>query len=100
MQIQLYGDVPVGAARFADLARGVQGVGYRNSKIDFVNEACLPCDRHRSSLASEVCCPMADAQADGQLLHSTSATSDRSLAWMLPVKDEGAGCLHAELHQE
>ena len=37
MQIQLYGDVPVGSARFADLVRGVQGVGYRRSKIDFVS---------------------------------------------------------------
>ena len=36
-QIQLYGDVPVGSARFADLARGVEGVGYRRSKIDFVS---------------------------------------------------------------
>ena len=36
-QIQLFGDVPVGSARFADLARGVEGVGYRRSKIDFVS---------------------------------------------------------------
>jgi len=39
-QIQLYGDVPVGSARFADLARGVEGVGYRRSKIDFVSPVC------------------------------------------------------------
>ena len=41
-QIQLYGDVPVGAARFADLAQGNQGVGYRRSKVDFVSAVrCL-----------------------------------------------------------
>lgn len=37
VQVQLYGDVPTGAARFADLARGIQGVGYKRSKVDFVN---------------------------------------------------------------
>lgn len=36
-QIQLYGDVPTGSERFADLAQGKEGVGYRRSKIDFVN---------------------------------------------------------------
>lgn len=31
LQVQLYGDVPTGAARFADLAKGIQGVGYKRS---------------------------------------------------------------------
>ena len=37
VQIQLYGDVPTGSARFADLAKGIEGVGYKRSKVDFVN---------------------------------------------------------------
>ena len=34
--VKLYDDVPLGAARFADLARDVDGVGYRNSRVDGV----------------------------------------------------------------
>lgn len=36
--VQLYDDVPIGATRFADLARGIQGVGFRRTKFDAVNE--------------------------------------------------------------
>jgi peptidyl-prolyl cis-trans isomerase B (cyclophilin B) len=36
--VELYDDVPVGAARFADLAQGKQGVGYRRTKFDAINE--------------------------------------------------------------
>ena len=36
--VQLYDDVPVGAARFADLAQGKQGVGFRRTKFDAVNQ--------------------------------------------------------------
>lgn len=36
--VQLYDDVPVGAARFADLAQGRQGVGFRRTKFDAINE--------------------------------------------------------------
>jgi hypothetical protein len=38
--VQLYDDVPVGAARFADLAQGKQGVGFRRTKFDAINEVC------------------------------------------------------------
>lgn len=37
--VALYDDVPVGSARFADLARGIQGVGFRRTKFDSVNQA-------------------------------------------------------------
>ena len=36
--VELYDDVPVGAARFADLAQGKQGVGFRRTKFDAINE--------------------------------------------------------------
>lgn len=41
--VALYDDAPVGAARFADLARGLQGVGFRRTKFDAINQArhCL-----------------------------------------------------------
>ena len=36
--VELFPDVPVGAQRFADLARGVEGVGYSlAAKIDGVS---------------------------------------------------------------
>ncbi len=36
--VELFPDVPIGAQRFADLARGVDGVGYRlAAKIDGVS---------------------------------------------------------------
>ena len=34
--VKIFDDVPVSAARFADLVRDVDGIGYRNSKIDGV----------------------------------------------------------------
>lgn len=40
--VQLYDDVPVGAARFADLAQGKQGVGFRRTKFDAINEVRCP----------------------------------------------------------
>jgi hypothetical protein len=49
--VQLYDDVPVGAARFADLAQGKQGVGFRRTKFDAINEvrkpfSCAAANRH------------------------------------------------------
>jgi hypothetical protein len=41
--VELYDDVPVGAARFADLAQGKQGVGYRRTKFDAINEVRTWC---------------------------------------------------------
>jgi len=37
LTVHLFDDVPVGAARFADLARDRQGVGYVRSRIDAVS---------------------------------------------------------------
>ncbi len=43
--VELFPDVPVGAARFADLARGVGGVGYSlAAKIDGVAPVA-PCSQ-------------------------------------------------------
>lgn len=36
--VQLFDDVPTGSQRFADLAVGKQGVGYRLSKFDALRE--------------------------------------------------------------
>lgn len=39
--VQLFDDVLVGAARFADLAQGKQGVGFQRTKFDAINEVCF-----------------------------------------------------------
>jgi hypothetical protein len=36
--VKLFGDVAVGAQRFADLAQGKEGVGFRRSKFDALTE--------------------------------------------------------------
>lgn len=39
IKIELFDDVPVGARRFALLAKGNQGVGYQRSQIDGIAKA-------------------------------------------------------------
>ena len=41
IKIQLFDDVPVGAQRFALLAKGNQGVGYQRSQIDGIAKVCF-----------------------------------------------------------
>ena len=36
--VELYDDVPIGSQRFADLAVGKDGVGYRLSKFDAITQ--------------------------------------------------------------
>lgn len=45
--VELLNDVPVGAARFADLAQGRQGVGFRRTKFDAINEVLSLAFRRR-----------------------------------------------------
>mmetsp|Transcript_39097 Transcript_39097/g.99040 ORF Transcript_39097/g.99040 Transcript_39097/m.99040 type:complete len:318 (-) Transcript_39097:587-1540(-) len=42
--VEVYGDVAVGGQRFMDLAKGKQGVGYRRSKVDALEQAFIRLD--------------------------------------------------------
>lgn len=43
VEIEMFGDVPVGSRRFHQLAVGTDGVGYRLSKIDGVSKVRVIC---------------------------------------------------------
>lgn len=63
--VELYEDVPTGAARFADLAKGIQGVGFRRTKFDTVNEVRAAANAGVSSANAR--CLGADGRACGRV---------------------------------
>lgn len=76
--VQLYDDVPVGAARFADLTKGIQGVGFRRTKFDAINQDFIQdAGLRRLSFGSEKETPIAGGDGIDQLEVEMESNSSR-----------------------
>ncbi len=72
--VEVFTDAPlVGSQRFLDLAQGKEGVGYRRSKINFVQDVSLP------AAAFSAGCYSAVLQGRGGVLEKGHLTQGRTL---------------------